>query len=133
MIVNLIGIVTNEGKIILADLPPVYFIGPHSVCVTEMAIKWRKKVSNMHGTLNSTLIDRSPVNPKQQLLFFYQNKGSDFTYVSPTHTSVYKIQCPSLQSSEFTLELSERHQIEKIWIQIKIADERVQQINKKSL
>lgn len=129
MIINLTGIVTSEGKIIIADLPPIFFVTKHAVCVTEMAILWKHKVSNVFGTLNSTLIDRCPANQNQQLLLFYQNKGSNFTYISPTHPSLYKIQRPSLQSSEFTLTLSEQPEIEKIWIQLKIVDERIQQIN----
>ena len=96
MLINLKGRVHNNE--IKFDLTPVYFSSYHCVRITEMAIQWDGEVQNIHGKITSTLIDKSPVNPTQQLLFFYQPNKSNFMFYTPTHPAQYKIQCPSLQS-----------------------------------
>ena len=85
-----------------------------------MAILWAKSVKNIHGRIVSSLIDKSPVNPSQQLLFFYQKDKSNFMFYSPTHPAEYKIQCLSLQSSVFNIQLSEKEQIREIYLQLEI-------------
>ena len=79
----------------------------------------------MYGTINTTLIEKNDCNLRQQLLFFYQNTSSYVTYVSPTHSSSYKIQRQALHSSEFNLQLSKPEKIEIIYIQLEITDERL--------
>ena len=118
MLINLRGTVHNDE--IKFDLTPVYFSSSDSVRVTEMAIQWDGKAQNIHGKITTTLIDRSPVNPTQQLIFFYQPDRSNFMFYTPTHPAKYKIQCPSLQSSVFNIHLSEKQQIREIYIQLEI-------------
>ena len=118
MLINLRGTVNNDE--IKFDLTPVYFSNNDYVRVTEMAIQWNGKVHNIHGKITTTLIDKSPVNPSQQLLFFYQNEKSNFMFYTPTHPAQYKIQCPSLQSSVFNIQLSEKEQIREIYLQLEI-------------
>ena len=130
MLINLRGTVRNNE--IIFDLTPVYFAPNQYVRVTEMAIQWIGEVKNIHGKITTTLIDKSPVNPAQQLLFFHQSNISDFMFYSPTHPAEYKIQCPSLQSSVFNIHLSEKHQIREIYIQLEI-NARIQQINSKKI
>ena len=130
MLINLKGRVHNNE--IKFDLTPVYFSSHHCVRITEMAIQWDGEVQNIHGKITSTLIDKSPVNPTQQLLFFYQPNRSNFMFYTPTHPAQYKIQCPSLQSSVFNIHLSEKHQIKQIYIQLEI-NARIQQINPKKI
>ena len=130
MLINLRGRVHNNE--IKFDLTPVYFSSNHCVRITEMAIQWEREVQNIHGKITSTLIDKSPVNPTQQLLFFYQPNRSNFMFYTPTHPAQYKIQCPSLQSSVFNIHLSEKHQIKEIYIQLEI-NARIQQINSKKI
>ena len=130
MLINLKGTVHNNE--IKFDLTPVYFTSKDNVRITEMAIQWDGEIKNIHGKITTTLIDKSPVNPAQQLLFFYQPNISDFMFYSPTHPAEYKIQCPSLQSSVFNIHLSEKHQIREIYIQLEI-NARVQQITPKKI
>ena len=118
MLINLRGTVNNDE--INFDLTPVYFSRNNTVRVTEMAILWAKSVKNIHGRIVSSLIDKSPVNPSQQLLFFYHKDKSNFMFYSPTHPAEYKIQCLSLQSSVFNIQLSEKEQIREIYLQLEI-------------
>ena len=130
MLINLRGTVLN-GEI-LFDLTPVYFSNNDYVRVTEMAIQWNGKANNIHGKITTTLIDKSPVNPSQQLLFFYQNEKSNFMFYTPTHPAQYKIQCPSLQSSVFNIQLSEKEQIREIYLQLEI-NARIQPLASKKI
>ena len=118
MLINLRGTVNKDE--INFILPQIFFSKDNYVRVTEMAIQWNGKAHNIYGTINTTLIDKSPVNPTQQLLFFSQIEKSNFMYYSPTHPAQYKIQCPSLQSSVFNIRLSEKEQIREIYLQLEI-------------
>ena len=134
MIINLYGDIDGDGNIQFLDFPVVYFVGKHSVHVNEMGIKWKRKLkTSVNGRLSSSMIDKCPINPRQQLLFFYDTKGSDFTFVTPTRPQMYKIQCPSLNDSVFNLQLSEKQEIENIYLQLEFSDERFQQIREKSV
>ena len=146
MIINLYGVVDNIGdvkhghtkyylyEIKFENLPTVYFNPDHYVYVNEMAISWKHKVNNVHGMLCSSLIDKSFVNPRQQLQFFYQNKSSNFTFISPTQIAQYKIQCTGLHSSVFQLLLSEKQDIEQLYLQLNIVfNARIQSIGKKPI
>ena len=120
MIINLNGIVKNNE--IVFDECPVYFDNNQYVHVNELFILWKNPVKNVAGYIESSLIDRSPVNLNQQLLFFHQRKESNYIYYSPTHLSKYKIQCTSLHESLFHIHLSENQEIEKIYLQIEISN-----------
>ena len=130
MHINLFGSADKAGNVNF-DLPPVYFVDNQTVAVSGVFIKWKEIVKNQHGLLTSSLVDRSPINPQQQLLYIYQNEESNFTHIAPRHLARYKIQCPSLQSSVFNLHLSREVEIEKIYIQLTI-DAGVQRIHKKT-
>ena len=127
MIINLNGKVKNN-EIIFEDCP-VYFDNNQYVHVNELYIKWLKPCKNVVGYIESSLIDRSPVNLSQQLLFFQQRKESDYLFYTPTHLSKYKIQCSALHSSLFKIHLLEqekKEKIEKIYIQLEITNARLQ-------
>ena len=124
MIINLKGKV-NENDIEF-EFAQIYFCQQQFVHVNQLFIKWKRKVDNIHGEITSSLIDKSPVNPNQQLVFFHQNGKSDSFLFTPTHLAKYKIQCPSFQSSVFNLHLSEKHEIENIFLQLEITNERLQ-------
>ena len=123
MIINLIG--TVENTIINFDLTPVYFEKNQYVHVNEIAIAWKKPQVEVFGTISSTLVDLSSVNLDQQIIFFHQHHQSKYLYYSPTHVAKYKIQCPSLQASVFNISLSEKHEIEKIYVQLEITNARI--------
>ena len=123
MIINLIG--TVENTIINFDLTPVYFEKNQYVHVNEIAIAWKKPQVEVFGTISSTLVDLSSVNLDQQIIFFHQHHQSKYLYYSPTHVAKYKIQCPSLQASVFNISLPEKHEIEKIYLQLEITNARI--------
>ena len=123
MIVNLDGIV--HENLIYFDLCPMYFEQNQYVHVNELFIQFKNQAKNIHGYIESSLIDQSSVNLKQQLLFFHQRKESNYIYYSPTHLSKYKIQCSSLHGSVFKIHLSEKQEIEKIYLQLEISNARI--------
>ena len=114
----------NECELFF-DLPTLYFENYQTISVNEISIKWRTKKQNVSATLHCTLIDKSPLNPKQQLLFAYQNYESNFLFYSPTRAQEYKIQRTSLESSQFTLTTSEKDDIQEVYIQLLISDARI--------
>ena len=123
MIINLTGTVDNAN--INFYPTPVYFEKNQYVHVNEIAIQWKEPQTQVHGTISSTLVDLSSVNLEQQIIFFHQHHQSKYLFYSPTHTAKYKIQCPSLQSSVFNISLSEKHEIEKIYLQLEITNARI--------
>ena len=124
MIINMTGTVENTK--INFDLTPVYFEKNQYVHVNEIAIEWKKPQNEVFGTISSTLVDLSSVNLDQQIIFFHQHHQSKYLYYSPTHVAKYKIQCPSLQASVFNISLQEKHEIEKIYVQLEITNARIQ-------
>ena len=123
MIINLNGTVKNN-EIVFEDCP-VYFENNQYVHVNELFILWKNPVKNVVGYIESSLIDRSPINLNQQLLFFHQRKESNYIFYTPTHLSKYKIQCSTLHSSLFKIHLLESEKIEKIYIQLEITNARI--------
>ena len=123
MIVNLNGVVRDD--FIIFDLCPLYFNQNQFVHANELFIQWKTKVKNVHGYIETSLIDQSSVNLKQQLLFFHQREESNYIYYTPTHTSTYKIQCSSLHGSVFKIHVSEKNEIEKIYLQLEISNARI--------
>ena len=124
MIINLYGKVKNE--FIEFEPAPVYFENGQYVHVNEITIEWKKEVDNINGLICSSLVDLCPINPKQQLLFFCQKERSVLFHYSPTQISRYIIQCPSMQSSVFQIQLSKPEKIEKIYLQLEITNARNQ-------
>ena len=110
------------------DLPPIFFEHYQTIHVNELSIKWKNTKKNISASLHCTLIDKSPLNPMQQLLFAHQNYESNFLFYSPTRAQEYKIQRSSLESSQFTLTTSEKVEIQEVYIQLFISDARVQQV-----
>ena len=112
------------------DLPPVLFIEGQKICVSRFFIEWNTSVKLTPLLLHSTLIEKSPANPNQQLLFVspHQTKNRVFIFdYTPTHKTYYKIQCLDLQSTEFKLRDLNNNKlpnIKRIFIQLEI-DERI--------
>ena len=113
------------------DLPKIYFTDDHLVQVNEIGIYWSKSIYSPSTRLMCTLIDKSPLNYNQQLLFIPLSV-SNFTFYSPTHAQPYKIQRSELDSSQFILEYSEKVEIKKVYLQLYFSNARIQQINSKS-
>ena len=132
MLINLW--LTPQNNELKFDLPAIQFKQGQGVCISRIHIHFSKQVNSPTIILQSTLIDKSSLNPTQQLMFGYSTgfqKHFDFT---PTHKEYYKIQCMDFQSSEFKLVDLDNNKIkyiEKIFIQLDI-DERIQPITFKA-
>ena len=122
--------IENESELNF-DLPPLFFENYQTIFVNEITIKWKTKKQNISASLHCTLIDKSPLNPMQQLLFVHQSHESNFLFYSPTRSQEYKIQRSSLQSAQFSLVTSEKAIIQEVYIQLFISDARIQQIYQK--
>ena len=115
---------------LLFDLPPVLFIEGQKISVSRLFIEWNTSVKLTPLILHSTLIEKSPTNPSQQLLFTTPSQTTKRVFVfdyTPTHKTYYKIQCLDLQSSEFELKdlnNTKISNIKRIFVQLEI-DERV--------
>ena len=131
MLINLwLQPTNNELKF---DLPPVIFKEGQSVRVSRLFIQWKSSEKISALILKSSLIDKSTINPSQQILFATQPETLnrlfyfDFT---PTQNEYYKIQCLNLRSSEYklsTLSNTELPPIKRIFVQLDI-NERIQSI-----
>ena len=112
------------------DLPPVLFTEGQKICVSRLFIEWNLSVKLTPLILHSTLIEKSPTNPHQQLLFATPPQTNKRVFVfnyTPTHKTYYKIQCLDLQSSEFELRDLNNNKIsniKRIFVQLEV-DERV--------
>ena len=127
MIINLHGSVNKKNEIIF-DTTQVYFDTMAYVSVTELFIQFSKKIREISGYVSTSMVDRSPINLNQEIVFWNQRENSRTVHVTPTHLAAYKIQCTNLQSSVFEIHLfgsDESVKIEKVYLQLKITNARV--------
>ena len=120
MLLHLTGKPENDQ--ILCTLPDLNFTTKQTVQVIQMLIEWVEPVENIHGSLSSSLIDCSIMNPNQILCFFSQTVRSKHLLVSPPSDINFNIQLWSLQQAIFKIHKSEKHQIKKIQFFLKISD-----------
>ena len=131
MLIHLEGQVENDN--IIFDLPQVYFQQGQSVSVAEIGLKWCKS-ERLHGEITSTLVDKSPCNPKQQIYHINKPSGSNYFFDTPTHFLEYKIQCLDLKSSVFKIHIYDKdknkikNSIKGVYLTLVITDARVQYI-----
>ena len=131
MLIHLNGEVKND--IIEFDLPQIYFKRGQSVAVAHVEIDWDKgQKLKLSGELTSTLVDKSPCNPKQQIYRIFKKIGSGYTCHSPTHFLEYKLQCLDLQSSVFKIHVHSQDKkrffncVKGVYLILRISDARVQ-------
>ena len=103
MLIHLEGVV--KDKIAEFDLPQLYFKQGQTVAVTEVHFLLKPQVRHFHALITSSLVDKSPSNPKQQILNIYQKAESNYSSYTPTQLAEYKIQCLDLKSSVFKIEI----------------------------
>ena len=131
MLIHLEGVVENDN--IIFDLPQVYFQQGQSVSVAEIGLNWCKS-ERLYGEITSTLVDKSPCNPKQQIYHINKPTGSNYSFDTPTHFLEYKIQCLDLQSSVFKIHIYDKdknkikNSIKGVYLTLVITDARVQYI-----
>ena len=132
MLIHLQGQVENEN--IHFDLPQVYFRQGQTVAVAEIGIDW-SKTGRFSGEIITSLVDKSPCNPKQQIYHINKASGSNYTFDTPTHFLEYKIQCLDLKSSVFKIHVYDkdnfkiRNCVKGVYLTLKIFDARLQYIN----
>ena len=108
MLIHLQGQVKNNK--IVFDLPPVRFRRGQNVAVAECGIEW-SNTGRYTGEITSTLVDKSPCNPKQQIFHINKQSGSNYTFTTPTPFLEYKIQCLDLESSVFKIHVYDKNKI----------------------
>ena len=134
MLIHLQGEVDND--IVKFDLPQIYFKRGQTVSVAHVEIDWEKGQKRiLSGELISTLVDKSPCNPKQQIFNFHQTWVSNFAHFTPTHLLHYKIQCLDLNSSVFKIHFftwnknvkrkNIKNLIERVYLTLEITDARL--------
>ena len=132
MLIHLQGQVENEN--IHFDLPQVYFRQGQTVAVAEIGIEW-SKTGRFSGEITTSLVDKSPCNPKQQIYHINKASGSNYTFDTPTHFLEYKIQCLDLNSSVFKIHIYDkdnikiRNCVQGVYLTLIIFDARVQYIH----
>ena len=132
MLIHLQGQVENEN--IHFDLPQVYFRQGQTVAVAEIGIEW-SKTGRFSGEITTSLVDKSPCNPKQQIYHINKASGSNYTFDTPTHFLEYKIQCLDLNASVFKINIYDKDNIKKrncvqgVYLTLIISDARLQYFN----
>ena len=127
MLINLYAYPTNNK--LEFNLPSIYFKRGQQICVTEICGIFDPKREDKDSTLfrlTSTLVDKSPCNLNQELLFIHQSKHKNFFHVTPTHKCYYKIQCMDLKSSQFNLfDITKEQNLENllfVYLQLEVID-----------
>ena len=132
MLIHLEGSVNND--IADFDLPQLYFKQGQTVAIAEVSFLLKPQAKHFHVLITSSLVDKSPSNPKQQLLNICQNAESNYSQYTPTHLNQYKIQCLDLKSSVFKIQIFsydkngkqiKRNNIQRINLTLLISDARV--------
>ena len=132
MLIHLNGLVENDH--ILFNLPQVYFQQGQTVAVAEIGIDWTK-TGRFSGEIVTSLVDKSPCNPKQQIYYINKPSGSNYSFDTPTHFLEYKIQCLDLNSSVFKIHVYDKdknkikNSIRGVYLTLIIFDARVQYIH----
>ena len=131
MLIHLQGRVENDN--ILFDLPQVYFRQGQTVAVAEIGIDWSKNIK-CSGEITTSLVDKSPCNPKQQIYHVNKESRSNYTFDTPTPFLEYKIQCLDLESSVFKIHIYDKdknkikNSIKGVYLTLVITDARIQYI-----
>ena len=114
MIVN---IHLNNVDTIFRSLPDD-FLPNHEVCLKYLYVKLRKPIDHGLVTLATSLIDKSSINPKQELVSFYNSSfydlASDRLVCQPTQLTWYKLQCEHIGDAVFELLTEKQQEIEEI-------------------
>ena len=110
------------------DLPSIYFKPGQMIAVSEMFVMFHKNKGNTDSgvfALVSSLVDKSPSNLKQELLFALQDR-KHHVHITPTQRKYYKIQCLDLKSSFINLiDLETDKNVEDIqfiYLQLEVID-----------
>ena len=112
MLIHLTGKVKNDN--IEFDLVNLPLNRNSSVAVAQLSIQYKQIVENVCGSIHTTLIERSGLNPLQELLTFSHTGQVKNILYTPTHFLWYKIQLMDLKTSVFKISHCEKDQSTKI-------------------
>ena len=112
MLIHLTGKVKNDS--IEFDLVNLPLNRNLSVTVAQLSIQYNKIVKNVCGSIHTSLIERSGLNPLQELLTFSHTGQVKNLLYTPTHFLWYKIQLMDLKTSVFKISHCEKDQTSKI-------------------
>ena len=101
-------------------LLPIHHCPNFNVSVSSIFVKLDKPISQTLVSLQTTLVDRSPDNTKQEIFSFYQNESSSHLFITPTRLIEYKIQVFNIEDSLFKLAFDppNKVKVEKIKLQL---------------
>ena len=112
MLIHLTGqVVKNQIEFDLVNLP-LHQIS--SVSVAQLSIQYDELVKDVCGSIHTTLIERSGLNPLQELLSFGHTGPVKHFLYTPTRLLWYKIQLVDLKTSVFKITHCEPEQTKKI-------------------
>ena len=74
----------------------------YTISVRRLSFKCVKPVDKAFYSLHTSAIDRSLINPDQEIAQIY-NKGSNYVWYQPPTPFLYKIQIKDIHSAEFVL------------------------------
>ena len=118
--VNQIETVNHD---LVFKLPYIPFgLDDFEIKIVQLLIVWNQPVLPLYGFLTSTIIDKSVLNPTQQLLAFSQSKKNNYLLYTPMHPERYIIQRQNFETADFHLELSEKHKIKRIKLILEISN-----------
>ena len=112
MIIHLTGKVNNN--FIYFDLVNIELKPNSTVAIAEVCIKYTTGVKNVCGSIQTSLIERSGLNPNQELVSFSHVGTVKNLLFTPTHLLGYKIQLTDLKTSVFKIYHFEQSQNSKI-------------------
>ena len=129
MLINLTGKLENDY--IAFDLVNLPLDQNSSVTAAQICIEYKNIVSHVCGSIYTTLIERSGLNPSQELVTFSHTGPVKNLLYTPPHFLWYKIQLGDLKSSVFKISHCERDQTSKISkINLKLLiNERIFEVN----
>ena len=112
MLIHLTGqVVKNQIEFDLVNLP---LHQNSSVSAVQLSIQYDELVQNVCGSIQTTLIERSGLNPLQELLSFGHTGPVKHFLYTPTRLLWYKVQLVDLKTSVFKITHSEPEQTKKI-------------------
>ena len=103
----------NTPQHVFDDKPELEFRITH-LYVSFKKDTYKLSTNNYLMSLQSNLIDRSPFNPHQDLIFLSVSDLSTYAEYTPTHILRYKLRLRDLNDSEFFLNSNEQQLVERI-------------------
>ena len=102
------------------DLPFYEFKWGKKIAVKKLVIEWKTSGTTVAGLISTDLIDKSPINLRQQICSFVKRHNEIITEVNFENPAFYKIQRPCMMDATITVESMFERQIpdfKRIFIQ----------------